>query len=217
MPFVNSISSSPERPNVISDLNCGSCVAAGAVCLIKHSHSATTSGLAGQFAREDNVPESSIMMGLDAAVQLDNICRFVVKNTEYEFIVSPWEMTYIKATNWMRSHPFGTVFVVFADGILSNNEIGHHAMNAIRTKDIVYVDFQTNRNERLLKNRQTTPYAGHIGPATCEYPFIGIQTQKLATSSHCLHNNMQTSTFNINSVQMKIVAFKRPVMTQNRK
>lgn len=208
MPFVNAIPSSPEKPNVISDLNCGSCVAAGAVCLIKHSHSFTTSGLASQFARENNVPENSIMMGLDAEVQLNNICRFVKNKTESEFILSPWQMTYPNAKQWMLSHPFGTVFVIFADGYVNGEEC-NHAMNAIRTSDIVYVDFQTNRKERLLKSRHTTPYFGNIGPATSDYPFIGINLLNQATSSQCLHKNLPNSIFNLNTVTMKVAAFRK--------
>ncbi|MRT15257.1 hypothetical protein GJV07_23750 [Enterobacteriaceae bacterium RIT711] len=219
MPFVNSIPSSPERPNIISDLNCTSCVAAGAVCLIKYSHNATTSGLASQYARENGVSENSITMGHNAEIQLENIRKFVEKETGYESMVSKWNMDYRAATIWMQSFPIGTVFVVFVDGVLPDHNIkfANHALNAIKTKNIVYLDFQTNRNERTARNRQMTPYLGHTGPSTSEIPFVGVLSQTVATSSQCLQKNIQPSTFDINSVKMKIVAFKRRNITSTYK
>lgn len=143
MPFVNFLSSSPEKHIIESNKNCASCSAAGAICLITHSHSAATSEDAQRFAHEFlGVPLSgAFRMASIQEEQLDNIAKFIKAKVGLNAIKSPPDMRLPFATAWMLMKPLGTVFVISVGGVLSgDNRRCAHILNAFHDgRRIVYM------------------------------------------------------------------------------
>jgi len=210
--FVNSIQSSPNRPQAASTENCASCSAAGGVCLLTTTMHAATSADAAEFARglrgEDKILPD-FRMGDSVEEQLRNITAFVTTRTDAVAIEAPVDLSLPAAREWMLSQPVGTAFVAFVEGSVDGKE-SFHFLNASRTDadNIIFVDFQSNRPPRTTgRGAQYAPYLGNQGPATSEAPFVGIITQQTASSTHELHAPVQLGSFERETVKLTVIGF----------
>lgn len=205
MPFLNALKSSPNRLNPVSNDNCASCSAAGAVSLIRYSHSSITSSAASKYAKKNLALGPSHKLGGSRDEACENIIHFVKKNTNRVCSLSESEMNLLAATHYMKKFPSGTVFVVIAVGPLIGNPTVHcHALNAFNNSGkIYYIDFQTNRDAQT----KSSSFIGNEGPSTSDSPFVGVVTQKSAVTRADLHSPTQPGTFIKNSVRLSVMSF----------
>lgn len=212
MPFVNFVSGFAERNIAESNKNCASCAAAGAICLLRHSHSAATVEDAQRFANQVlGVPLSgAFRMACSQEEQLGNIASYVKTRAGVNAIKSPPDIRLPFATEWMLSKSIGTVFVIAVGGILlGDRRRCAHILNAFHDgKRIVYIDFQSNRNQ--LPNQNPAAFAGHTGPATSDKPFVAVATQGLSmASSRNIHASTQLGSFEPTTTELTILAFSQ--------
>lgn len=187
-----------------SDKNCAACTAAGAVNLTI-GRSEVTSKLVAQAV---NKADSEFTMGEDVDTQIKNIRKYVERKTGLRSEVTDGEMSLADAENWMRMKPNKTVFAVFAKGILRPSYAAArvpraHWLNAILAGGkIRYFDFQPMR-----RSMRGDPFVGHMNPATCTKPFVGVitQTQHYARVEH-MHSPHQAGVFD-DSVKLIVIAF----------
>ena len=222
MPFVNAISGSPGYlHSELSETNCASCSAAGAVCLLRVKLAAVTSASAAAFARSVGVGKP-YQMGGDVQEQFDHIMAYVLSEVPGVVVtLSPPDMSLQVASAWMEGHTFGTTFVVYAEGnvtTMDGSRMHYHFLNAHHGGRVAYVDFQSNRKPRTTgRGVVGLAYVGSDGPATSDFPFVAVLTQEeegavgrggRAGRLHAVH---QRGSFDPATVQLRIASFVQPV------
>ncbi|WP_198362022.1 RHS repeat-associated core domain-containing protein, partial [Burkholderia ubonensis] len=225
--YVNSIASLPRAASTpgsqrwASENNCASCTAAGAVSLIKLSHSASNSGLPSDYVSHENY-NFDFQLGDNIAEQASNIISFVRKETGYFTKILPSTFSNAQAEDawtsvdeahsWMRAQPNGAIFAVLISGAIPRvNVTTTHWLNAALAPNgsIVYIDFQSNRGTPLnprTGGRRVPFYNRSAGPSTSVSPFAGIIEQNEGDGN--LHGADQLGTFD-SSARIAVVSFSR--------
>ena len=197
------------RPK-FAEANCEFCAAAGAVNLagnLTRIDTGSTSGAAPRFTSTKAADYAglfdTVQMGGD---QVKRVAKFVCSHSGRKFVefgasgAMP-SKSYAESTEFMKNLPDHTVFVIWADGDLESGDDVSHWLNAIKVNgDIRYFDFQVN----------STFFGGSKNPASCNRPFVGIETAKAARGSRALQSSdprQQVGMFQTSTVKMGVLAF----------
>jgi hypothetical protein len=224
MPFYVNTGQSSYRAftgtSVPSQRNCAFCSAAGAVNLLLGAGRFTSGDVAKVEGCADDKPDvKSPLFGIDN--QLKSVANFVTTNTQLpakQYGSKADEKDCQEAMAWMNSQPHATVFVVYASGPLLGDRNAvkiinkSHWLNAKKTKqDLVFFDFQTNRQYKGKAFMGKSEFTGSKNASTCKLPFVGVITQNEGgtVSSDLQSNdpNRQTGILDVAKTKLVVLAF----------